>query len=126
MSQSILAHVIPKVTQAEPAATRALHHLLDASGKVAERFLELVESERFEIGRIGCEWHYAAGVRPDVAIHDARNGRPEDLRREQVPGRADRLPAGRLSQGASRTGHVRAGVHRAGGPDQGRRTVGWN
>ena len=46
----------------------------------------------------------------------------DDLCREQVPCLADRLPTGRLSQGASRTGHVRARVHRAGGPD--RRTVG--
>lgn len=76
MSGNILAHVIPKITQAEPAATRALHSLLDASGKVAERFIDLVGSEPFDIGRIGSEWNYAAGVRPDLAIHDAGTGDP--------------------------------------------------
>ena len=74
MSRSILAHVIPKITQAEPAATRALHYLLDASDKVAERFVDLVGSEPFDIGRIGSEWIYAKGVRPDLAIHDAGTG----------------------------------------------------
>lgn len=74
MSRSILAHIIPKITQAEPAATRALHHLLDASDKVVERFVALVESEPFDIGRIGSEWVYAEGVRPDLAIHDAATG----------------------------------------------------
>ena len=76
MSQSILAHVIPKITQAEPAATRALHYLLDTSDKVAERFIDLVGSEPFDIGRIGSEWNYADGVRPDLAIHDAGTGDP--------------------------------------------------
>ena len=74
MSRSILGHVIPEITQAEPAATRALHYLLDASDKVAERFIDLVGSEPFDIGRIGSEWNYADGVRPDLAIHDAGTG----------------------------------------------------
>lgn len=76
MSHSILAHVIPQITQAEPAATRALHYFLDASGKVAERFIDLVGSEPFDIGRIGSEWNYADNVRPDLAIHDAGTGDP--------------------------------------------------
>ena len=74
MSRSILAHIIPEITQAEPAATRALHYILDASDKVAERFIALVGSEPFDIGRIGSEWNYAKGVRPDLAIHDAGTG----------------------------------------------------
>ncbi len=74
MSQSILAHVVPKITQAEPAATRALHYLLDASGRVAERFIDLVGSQPFDIGRIGTEWNYADNVRPDLSIHDAGTG----------------------------------------------------
>ncbi len=76
MSRSILAHIIPEITQAEPAATRALHYLLDASEKVAERFIGLVGSEPFDIGRIGSEWNYGDGVRPDLAIHDAGTGDP--------------------------------------------------
>ena len=31
-------------------------------------------SEPFDIGRIGSEWIYAKGVRPDLAIHDAGTG----------------------------------------------------
>ena len=76
MSRSILAHIIPEITQAEPAATRALHYLLDASDKVAQRFIGLVGSEPFDIGRIGSEWNYGDGVRPDLAIHDAGTGDP--------------------------------------------------
>ena len=74
MNQSILGHVIPKVTQAEPAATRALRYLLETSDTIAKRFLAVVGSTPFEIGRIGSEWNYAAGVRPDIAIHDAATG----------------------------------------------------
>ena len=74
MSRSILGHVIPGITQAEPAATRALRYLLEASDTIAKRFLAVVGSTPFEMGRIGSEWNYAAGVRPDIAIHDAGTG----------------------------------------------------
>ena len=73
MRRSILGHVIPLITQAEPAATRALRHILEAS-EIAERFVELVGAAPFAIGRIGSEWNYAERVRPDIAIHDAQDG----------------------------------------------------
>ena len=68
--RSVLAEVIPKVMQREPAATQALHCILEASTDLAQTFVELLEGGRFEIGRIGSEWLYAKGVRPDLAIHD--------------------------------------------------------
>ena len=68
--RSVLAEVIPKVMQREPAATQALHYILEASTDLARTFVELLEGGRFEIGRIGSEWLYAKGVRPDLAIHD--------------------------------------------------------
>jgi hypothetical protein len=68
--RSVLAEVIPKVMQREPAATQALHYILEASTDLARTFVDLLEGGRFEIGRIGSEWLYAKGVRPDLAIHD--------------------------------------------------------
>ena len=104
MSRSILAHIIPEITQAEPAATRALHYLLDASEKVAERFIGLVGiravRHRADRQRMELWGRRAPGPRDPRCGHR----RPEDLRREQVPGLADRLPAGRLSQGPSGIG----------------------
>ena len=68
--RSVLAEVIPRVMQREPAATQALHYILDASSELARTFVDLLEGGRFEIGVIGSEWIYAKGVRPDLAIHD--------------------------------------------------------
>ena len=68
--RSVLAEVIPEVMQREPAATQALHYILEASTDLARTFVELLEGGRFEIGRIGSEWLYAKGVKPDLAIHD--------------------------------------------------------
>ena len=68
--RSVLAKVIPEVMQREPAATQALHYILEASSDLARTFVELLEGGRFEIGRIGSEWLYAKGVKPDLSIHD--------------------------------------------------------
>ena len=68
--RGVLAEVIPQVMQREPAATQALHYILEASSDLARRFVELLEGGRFEIGRIGSEWFYAKRVKPDLAIHD--------------------------------------------------------
>lgn len=68
--RSVLAEVIPEVMQREPAVTQALHYILEASADLARTFVELLEGGRFEIGRIGSEWFYAKGVKPDLAIHD--------------------------------------------------------
>ena len=54
----------------EPAATLALLSVLNASPEIARRFLELLGSGDFEIGRIGSEWAFAKGVKPDLSIHD--------------------------------------------------------
>ena len=53
---SVLAEVIPRVMQWEPAATQALHYILDASSDLARTIVELLEGGRFEIGVIGSEW----------------------------------------------------------------------
>ena len=68
--RSVLAEVIPRVMQREPAATQALHYILDASSDLARTFVDLLEGGRFEIGVIGSEWFYAKGVKPDLSIHD--------------------------------------------------------
>ena len=69
--RSVLAEVIPEVMQREPAVTQALlHYILEASSDLARTFVELLEGGRFEIGRIGSEWIYAKGVKPDLSIHD--------------------------------------------------------
>ena len=54
----------------EPAATQALLSVLNASPQIARRFIDLLQGGTFEIGRIGSEWYYAKGVRPDLSIHD--------------------------------------------------------
>ncbi len=66
---SLLGKVVRGIRPPEPAATRALHSILDAAPEVARRFIHLVESETFEVGRIGCEWKYE-DARPDLSIHD--------------------------------------------------------
>ena len=68
--RSVLGEVIPRVMQGEPAATQALHYILNASSDLARTFVDLLEGGRFEIGRIASEWVYAKGVKPDLAIHD--------------------------------------------------------
>lgn len=68
--RSVLAEVVPRVMQREPAVTQALHYILDASSDLARTFVDLLEGGRFEIGVIGSEWFYAKGVKPDLAIHD--------------------------------------------------------
>ena len=68
--RSVLAEVIPRVMQREPAATQALHYILDSSSALARTFVELLEGGRFEIGVIGTEWVYGKKLRPDLAIHD--------------------------------------------------------
>lgn len=41
---------------------------------ITGQFLDLVGSPLFEIGRIGSEWSYGKGVKPDIAIHEAGTG----------------------------------------------------
>ena len=71
MRQSLLGHLVPLIRQAEPAATQALHYILEAAPEAATAFVELLAGVRFEIGRIASEWQFENGVRPDVAIYDA-------------------------------------------------------
>ena len=55
--RSLLMKVIRGIKRPpEPAATVALHSVLDASPKIARGFVDLLEGETFEIGRIGYEW----------------------------------------------------------------------
>ncbi len=70
MRQSLLGHLVPLIRQAEPAATQALHYILEAAPEAASAFVELLVGRRFEIGRIASEWQFENGVRPDIAIYD--------------------------------------------------------
>ena len=54
----------------EPAATVALHFVLDASPEIAQAFIDLLQGGDFKVGRIVYEWNYESGVRPDLSIHD--------------------------------------------------------
>ena len=68
--RSLLRKVVHGIRrQPEPAATRALHSVL-AVPEIARRFIDLLDGGTFEVGRIGCEWAYPKGVRPDLSIHD--------------------------------------------------------
>ena len=72
MRRSLVGHLVPLIGPAEPAATRALHYVLNAAPKgVVAVFVELLTGGRFEIGRIACEWSFD-GVRPDLAVYDAQ------------------------------------------------------
>ena len=71
MRQSLLGHLVPLIRQPEPAATQALHYILEAAPEAASAFVELLVGGRFEIGRIASEWQFGNGVRPDLAIYDA-------------------------------------------------------
>ena len=71
--RSMLGQVVRGIRPPEPAATRALHSILDAAlgtaPEIVRSLIDLVESETFEVGRIGCEWKYN-DVTPDLSIHD--------------------------------------------------------
>lgn len=68
---SLLGKVVRGIRRPpEPAATLALLSVLNASPKIARRFIELLGSGDFEVGRIGSEWAYRKGVKPDLSIHD--------------------------------------------------------
>lgn len=68
---SLLGKVVRGIRRPpEPAATLALLSILNASPEIARRFTELLGSGDFEIGRIGSEWAYSKGVKPDLSIHD--------------------------------------------------------
>ena len=78
---SMLGKVVRGIRPPEPAATRALHSILDAAlgtaPDIARSFINLVESGTFEVGRIGCEWKYEIrgewkykDAIPDLSIHD--------------------------------------------------------
>ena len=61
MRQSLLGHLVPLIRQPEPAATQAVHYVLEAAPEVASAFVELLAGERFESGRIASEWQFGDG-----------------------------------------------------------------
>ena len=67
--QSLLGHVVPAIQPPEPAATRALHYVLEAAPDVASAFVERLVGGGFEIGRIVSEWKRSA-VQPDLTVFD--------------------------------------------------------
>ena len=71
---SLLGTLVPLIRQPEPAATRALHYVLEAAPEIASAFVELLTGGRFDCGRIVSEWEFGQ-VRPDLAIFDTRGKR---------------------------------------------------
>ena len=73
MSASLLAHLLPRITdKAEPAATRALAYVLRASLDVAREFVTIVGQtgiNPFTPGHIGAEEQHGNSV-PDLTIYD--------------------------------------------------------
>ena len=67
--QSLLGQVIPLIQPPEPAATRALHYVLEAAPDVGSAFFERLVGGGFEIGRIASEWKFDR-VQPDLAVFD--------------------------------------------------------
>ena len=72
MRQSLLGYLVPLIRQPEPAATQAIHYVLEAAPAAASAFVELLAGERFESGRITSEWRFDKGIQPDLAIYDTR------------------------------------------------------
>ena len=69
--QSLLGHVVPSIQPPEPAATRALHYVLEAAPDVASAFVERLMDGGFEIGPIVSEWKFGR-VQPDLTVFDVR------------------------------------------------------
>ena len=99
--RSLLKRVVHGIRRPpEPAATVATLSVLNASPKISRKFIELLGSGDFEIGRIGSEWAYAKGVKPDLSIHDTdktlrilvENKFDAGLQRSQPVGYLDLLP----------------------------------
>ena len=73
MSSSLLAHLIPRVTAAEPAATRALAYILNSAPEIASTFADVlgqIGAMAFEPGRIDAEERHGNCV-PDLTVRDA-------------------------------------------------------
>ncbi len=67
--QSLLGHVLPSIQPPEPAATRALHYVLEAAPDIASAFVERLMGGGFEIGPIVSEWKFG-GIQPDLTVFD--------------------------------------------------------
>ena len=72
---SVLAHVVlGSPQQNEPAATQALHYILNKCPDLVRSFIDLIGDERlqFEPGRTDAE-HSVEDIQPDLAIFDKDN-----------------------------------------------------
>ena len=72
---SVLAHIVSRMGQPEPAATQALTYILQKSQNIARAFVGLIypPGARFEPGRIDSErGDHNQGI-PDIRIHDKRD-----------------------------------------------------
>ena len=72
MADTLLAHLIPRVTSSEPAATQALAYVLNAAPAIREEFVTLVSQTglgTFKPGRISAEERHGEGI-PDLTIRD--------------------------------------------------------
>lgn len=104
MRQSLLGRLVPLIRQPEPAATQALHYVLEAAPEAASAFVETLMGEPFEIGRIVSEGQFKKG-QPDLALHDAQgqvrlfveNKFWAELTRHQPVAYLDALPPTRQS-----------------------------
>ena len=73
MAESLLAHLIPRVTAPEPAATQALAYILNSAPDISKAFMSVVWQTGlapFEAGRIAAEERHGSGI-PDLTIRDA-------------------------------------------------------
>ena len=73
MADTLLAHLIPRVTASEPAATQALAYILNAAPDIGKAFMSVVHQTGFapfDVGRIAAEERHGDGI-PDLTIRDA-------------------------------------------------------
>ena len=100
MAESLLAHLIPRVTAAEPAATLALAYILNAEPDVRRAFMSVVWQtglEPFEAGRIAAEERHGGGV-PDLTIRDESGVVRVLIENKFWAGLTDSQPVGYLDQ----------------------------
>ena len=73
MADTLLAHLLPRVTASEPAATQALAYILNAAPDIGKAFMPVVHQTGFapfDVGRIAAEERHGDGI-PDLTIRDA-------------------------------------------------------
>ena len=84
MADTLLAHLIPRVTASEPAATLALAYVLNAAPDIGKAFVSMVHQTGFtpfEVGHIAAEERQGGGI-PDLTIRDTSQCGPGSCRKQ--------------------------------------------